>query len=95
MEAMIMGRLTGIIDMHIHSAPDIRQRKLDDLQLMEAAVERGVRAIVIKSHMVPTADRATYNTDDDTNSRCCHTRCEHAYTTEEHDNTNYHIHILL
>jgi len=56
---MIMGRLTGIIDMHIHSAPDIRQRKLDDLQLMEAAVERGVRAIVIKSHMVPTADRAT------------------------------------
>ena len=54
-----MGRLTGIIDMHIHSAPDIRQRKLDDLQLMEAAVERGVRAIVIKSRMVPTADRAT------------------------------------
>ena len=54
-----MGRLTGIIDMHIHYAPDIRQRKLDDLQLMEAAVERGVRAIVIKSHMVPTADRAT------------------------------------
>lgn len=54
-----MGRLTGIIDMHIHSAPDIRQRKLDDLQLMEAAVERGVRAIVIKSHMVPTVDRAT------------------------------------
>ena len=54
-----MGRLTGIIDMHIHSAPVIRQRKLDDLQLMEAAVERGVRAIVIKSHMVPTADRAT------------------------------------
>ena len=45
--------------MHIHSAPDIRQRKLDDLQLMEAAVERGVRAIVIKSHMVPTVDRAT------------------------------------
>lgn len=54
-----MGRLTGIIDMHIHSAPDIRQRKLDDFQLMEAAVERGVRAIVIKSHMVPTVDRAT------------------------------------
>lgn len=53
-----MGRLTGIIDMHIHSAPDIRQRKMDDLELMEAAVERGVRAIVIKSHMVPTVDRA-------------------------------------
>ncbi|MBQ6971426.1 MAG: hypothetical protein IJP86_03615 [Synergistaceae bacterium] len=55
---MTQNRLKGIIDMHIHSAPDIRQRKLDDLQLMEAAVERGVRAIVIKSHHVPTMDRA-------------------------------------
>lgn len=52
-------RLKGIIDLHIHSGPDVRERKLDDLQLMEAAVERGVRAIVIKSHHVPTADRAT------------------------------------
>lgn len=51
--------LKGVIDMHIHSAPDIRQRKLDDLQIMEAAVERGVRAVVIKSHQVPTPDRAT------------------------------------
>lgn len=51
-------RLNGIIDMHIHSAPDIRQRKLNDLELMEAAVERRVRAIVIKSHFVSTADRA-------------------------------------
>ncbi|MBT9779046.1 hypothetical protein GPL15_21440 [Clostridium sp. MCC353] len=51
-------RLEGIIDMHIHSAPDIRQRKLNDLQIMEAAVRRGVRAVVIKSHHVPTADRA-------------------------------------
>lgn len=54
-----MNRLEGIIDLHIHSAPDVRQRKLDDLQLMEAAVARGVRAIVIKSHHVPTVDRAT------------------------------------
>lgn len=52
-------RLEGIIDLHIHSAPDIRQRKLDDLQLMRAAVERKVQAIVIKSHHVPTVDRAT------------------------------------
>lgn len=52
-------RLQGIVDMHIHSAPDVRKRKLDDLQIMEAAVARGVRAVVIKSHMVPTMDRAT------------------------------------
>lgn len=55
---MMVERLKGIIDMHIHSAPDIRERKLNDLELMEAAAERGVRAIVIKSHFVPTADRA-------------------------------------
>lgn len=51
-------RLKGVIDMHIHSAPDVRQRKLNDLELMEAAVEREIRAVVIKSHHVPTADRA-------------------------------------
>lgn len=48
----------GIIDMHIHSAPDIRQRKMNDFELMEAAVKMGVRALVIKSHFVPTMDRA-------------------------------------
>lgn len=52
-------RLSGVIDMHIHSAPDVRQRKLDDLQLMELAVQHKARAIVIKSHHVPTVDRAT------------------------------------
>ena len=56
---METSRLEGIIDLHIHAAPDIRTRKLNDLQLMEAAVERGVRAVVIKSHHVPTVDRAT------------------------------------
>ena len=45
--------MQGIIDMHIHAAPDVRARKLDDLELMEASVQRGVRAIVLKSHNVP------------------------------------------
>lgn len=50
--------LTGVIDMHIHSAPDIRKRSLDDIQLSREAKRVGVRAIVIKSHLVPTMDRA-------------------------------------
>ena len=50
--------MQGIIDMHIHAAPDVRARKLDDLELMEASVQRGVRAIVLQVHNVPTADRA-------------------------------------
>jgi len=33
--------------MHIHAAPDVRARKMDDLELMEASVQRGVRAIVL------------------------------------------------
>ncbi|MCD8020257.1 MAG: DUF6282 family protein [Clostridiales bacterium] len=49
----------GIVDLHIHSAPDIRERRLNDLELMEAAVRMKVRSIVIKSHNVPTMDRAT------------------------------------
>lgn len=51
-------RTKGIIDLHIHSAPDVRQRKMDDLALMEAAVKMQARAVVIKSHLVPTMDRA-------------------------------------
>lgn len=52
-------RTQGIIDLHIHSAPDIRQRKMNDFELMEAAIRIGARAVVIKSHNVPTMDRAT------------------------------------
>lgn len=55
---MEVSRLKGIVDLHIHSAPDVRERKMDDLQIMEAAVERGIRAVVIKSHHIPTVDRA-------------------------------------
>ena len=55
---MAKERLKGLIDMHIHSAPDIRKRKMNDLELMEAAVAMGSRAMVIKSHNVPTMDRA-------------------------------------
>ena len=50
--------LQNVIDMHIHSAPDTRQRKMDDLELMESAVERRMRAVVIKCHCAPTAGRA-------------------------------------
>lgn len=52
--------MQGIIDMHIHAAPDVRARKLDDLELMEASVQRGVRAIVLKSHNFPTAGAGAY-----------------------------------
>jgi hypothetical protein len=50
--------LRGAIDLHIHAAPDIVPRRLDDLELAAAARDAGMAAIVLKSHHMPTADRA-------------------------------------
>lgn len=58
-EMKMENRLEGIIDLHIHAGPDVRERKMNDIELMEAAVARNVRGMVIKSHNVPTPDRAT------------------------------------
>lgn len=50
--------LVGAIDMHVHSAPDLRPRKLDDWDLVERAVAVGMAGVVLKNHFSPTADRA-------------------------------------
>jgi hypothetical protein len=50
--------MKGVIDMHVHSNPDVRLRAYDDIELMEAAISVGARAIVIKTHEGNTTDRA-------------------------------------
>jgi predicted TIM-barrel fold metal-dependent hydrolase len=50
--------LDGSIDVHIHSAPDIFPRILNDVELALMAKQEGMRAILVKSHVVITADRA-------------------------------------
>ncbi|MEM3434038.1 MAG: DUF6282 family protein [Candidatus Methanomethyliaceae archaeon] len=50
--------LEGFIDMHIHTAPDVRERCCDDMEAARAAKREGLRAILIKSHVTSTADRA-------------------------------------
>jgi hypothetical protein len=50
--------LRGAVDMHIHAAPDIVPRLLNDFELAEAARAAGMAAIVLKSHHMLTADRA-------------------------------------
>jgi len=50
--------LTGAIDFHLHTAPDVRPRKLDDFEAARQAAARGMRAILLKSHVTLTADRA-------------------------------------
>ena len=46
--------MKGIIDMHVHSNPDLRHRAYDDFELMEAGIRVGARAIVIKTHQGTT-----------------------------------------
>ena len=50
--------LKGVIDMHVHTNPDLRHRAYDDFELTDAAIRVGARAIVIKTHQGVTMDRA-------------------------------------
>jgi len=48
----------GVIDMHVHPDPDVFGRSLTDIELAMIAKRKGMRGIVIKNHVVTTADRA-------------------------------------
>ncbi len=48
----------GIIDTHIHSAPDTTPRLLSDVEVARQATDAGYRAVVLKSHRTETAGRA-------------------------------------
>ena len=54
--------LEGLIDLHIHSGPDIFPRLMDDIELAEDARDCGMAAIMLKNHVTTTADRATIAT---------------------------------
>ncbi|MEA5083641.1 MAG: DUF6282 family protein [Lachnospiraceae bacterium] len=60
--------LDGVIDTHVHSSPDVRQRKMNDFEIMQESAKRNVRAVVIKSHHMETAARAALINE--INSRC-------------------------
>jgi hypothetical protein len=62
-EKRVLDLLEGAIDMHIHAAPDVYPRILNDVELAIQAKEMGMRAIVIKNHFVITADRAQIASD--------------------------------
>ena len=50
--------LVGVIDIHVHAAPDSTPRSIDAIALARIAKERGMRALVFKSHYEPTASMA-------------------------------------
>ncbi len=51
--------IKGAYDLHVHSAPDILPRLMDDLDMIGRIRESGMAGYVIKSHYFCTAERAT------------------------------------
>lgn len=50
--------LDGVIETHVHAAPDVRVRSVDDWGIVDSAEKAGIRAVVIKNHFFPTVCRA-------------------------------------
>src|SRR5262245_12745367 len=48
----------GVIDMHVHSHPDVFGRNMDDIDVATLAKSRGLRGILLKNHISETASRA-------------------------------------
>ncbi len=50
--------LTGAIDMHIHSGPDVIDRIGTSIDIARAAAASGMRAVVFKDHLFPSVVKA-------------------------------------
>jgi hypothetical protein len=50
--------VSGAYDTHIHVAPDVMRRRIDDLSLAPRFLETGLAGFVLKSHYASTAERA-------------------------------------
>jgi len=50
--------IKGAYDLHIHSAPDVLPRKMDDIEMAQRIIESGMAGYAIKSHYFCTAERA-------------------------------------
>ncbi len=51
-------QLEGVIDVHVHNAPDSRDRGLDAFEVARMAQRTGMRAVVMKNHYTHTASLA-------------------------------------
>jgi hypothetical protein len=50
--------VAGGYDTHVHVAPDVMERRIGDVALARRFAEVGLAGFVLKSHYVPTAERA-------------------------------------
>ncbi len=48
----------GAYDLHVHVEPDVMRRQVTDLQLARRCQDVGLAGFALKSHYVPTAERA-------------------------------------
>src|SRR6476469_9630743 len=51
--------LRGAYDLHVHIAPDVVPRRIDDLALARRFAELGLAGFQLKSHYTSTAERAS------------------------------------
>ncbi|MEU4215407.1 DUF6282 family protein [Actinoplanes sp. NPDC026623] len=56
--ALARDLVAGAYDTHVHVAPDVMERRVDDVTLARRFAELGLAGFVLKSHYVPTAERA-------------------------------------
>ncbi len=50
--------LQGAYDLQIHVAPDVIARRVDDIDCAKEFLQHGLKGFVLKSHYVPTGERA-------------------------------------
>ena len=50
--------MRGAYDLHVHVAPDVPRRRIDDLALARRFAELGLAGFALKSHYTSTAERA-------------------------------------
>lgn len=58
LQAQAAELLRGAYDLHVHSAPDVLPRKLNDIEMAQRGAARGMAGFVIKSHYFCSAQRA-------------------------------------
>jgi hypothetical protein len=50
--------LQGAYDLQVHVAPDVIDRRIDDIDLAKEFLAHGLGGFVLKSHYIPTSERA-------------------------------------
>ena len=50
--------IAGAYDLHVHVAPDVISRRIDDIGLAREFLARGLKGFILKSHYLPTVERA-------------------------------------